>query len=268
MVRLVQSTNKLRALSQSSVHGETYLSCIKVRILGRILVKEAIVGLNETAFMLGYIYTGFFVRTLATVNIRNVPVAVFEYTKDIPPDISPSIRDSSSSDGSHHVNSTGPLSKEEDLEPNLTVPTPDTHLSGLDSPISGWATSEEDPRLRIHFEFSDVRAGGGQIFMVTMDALAIAGAHPLNTNIAEPITATGINDVAETRLRVEPSGAPGTVFYWRQLVQALVVLWEQVIFVGYPRWNILEQMWIRYDDTTIAYAVMTTRLLAADTSRS
>ncbi|KAI4205074.1 MAG: hypothetical protein LQ350_000701 [Teloschistes chrysophthalmus] len=258
MVRLVQTTNKLRAMSQSSVHGEHYQACIKVRILGLFLVRDAIVGLNQTAVMLGSIYNGHFVRTLATVSYRDVPIAVFEYTKSSP----------TLSDGSDRANSTGPFSKE-DLELSLIRPTLDTDLSRLDIPFSGWATSEEDPRLRIHFEFSAEKAGGGQIFMVSMDALAIAGSHPLNTNVAEPITATGLNDVAETRLRVEPSGAPGTTFYWRQFVQALVVLWEQVIFgIGRPRWNILDQMWIRYDGTTIAYAVMTTRLLAADTSRS
>ncbi|KAL8763888.1 MAG: hypothetical protein Q9203_007279 [Teloschistes exilis] len=269
MVRLVQSTNKLRALSQSSVHGENYQSCIKVRILGLILVKDAIVGLNQTAAMLGSIYSGHFVRTLATVSIREIPVAIFEYAKtsDTPSSISPSAQETSPSGGSNHVNSTGALRKK-DLEPKLMGPTSDTDLSHLDSHISGWATSSEDPRLRIHFDFSKERAGGGQIFMVTMDALAIAGAHPLNS-VAEPFTATGINHVAETRLRVEPSGAPGTVFYWRQLVQALVVLWEQVIFTaGRPRWNILDSMWIRYDDTTIAYVVMTTRLLRAADGRS
>ncbi|KAL8667027.1 MAG: hypothetical protein Q9202_000949 [Teloschistes flavicans] len=263
MVGLARSTNKLQALAESSVRGDFYQSFVKVRILGLLLVRDAIVGLNQTAFMLGAIYDRQFVRTLATVSIRNIPVAIFEYSKDspTPPNISPSPRDSDL------VNSTSTLS-EEDLKPSLTGPTPDTNLSRFDSPLSGWATSSVDPRLRIHYELSSETCGGGQMFMTVMDALALASTHPPNANVNEPITATGKNDIAETRLRIEPSGAPGTSFSWDQLLEAVVVFWDEVVFWTIrPRWNILETMLIRYDSTTIAYAVMTTRLLAAD-SRS
>lgn len=144
-------------------------------------------------------------------------------------------RDSTPRVGSDQVNqtSTRVSLSQEGLDPNLTSATPVINLSIPDLPTSGWATSREDPRLRIHYQFHRDLPGGGQIFMTIMDALATASTHLLKVELEGPFTATGMNQVAETHLEIEPSGAAGTSFTWGQLVQALVVFWEQGIFVYY-----------------------------------
>ncbi|KAL8685939.1 MAG: hypothetical protein Q9218_007454 [Villophora microphyllina] len=262
MVGLVRRPNKSGQLGEAVVSGESFQTITKLRLLTRWTVNDAIVGLNQTAFMLATLHRWEFVRILATVTIRGVPVGIIEYTKKpVPqPDVSRLPQAISPPEGSGPVNQTNIQSGfgQQGLEPNSTS------LSQLKLPPSGWATSREDPRLRIHYQFGDDVVGGGQILMTFMDALATASSHALDSAIDAPFTAIGKNSFAETHFRVEPSGAPGTSCSWGQLIQAMVVFWEQGIFTYHregnpPRWNILDTLLIQYNGFTIAYGTMTCR---------
>ena len=269
MVDLVRAPFKSQYLAESLVSGSTFESYLKLRVLRQITVANAIQSLNQTAFKLGSLQSTYFCRLLAGISIEGSTIAIIEYNKKRSREqkSAHSARDSDnvkiSTDQSSGFSISEP--EEHDLTLNGIKPISSSrNASSLN--ISGWATSREDPRLRIYYEFSNEAAGASQLFMTIIDALATASTNLPFLEILEPLTAIGKNQLAETRLHIESSGAPATSFTWARLVQALVVFWEQGIFSYHVRrednrWNVLDLLLIQYDGTTIAYGVMNIRYL-------
>ena len=264
MVALVRYPNKLHSMSESYVHGDNFDSYVKIRILGRLLVNDAIQGMYQTASKLGALHAGEWYRLLAGIYVRDRAVGIIEYSKVLPKQTHlsrPQRNFGQRNRAGSEVNQTN-------IPTSLDKADLKSRLNSV-RPSSAWATSLEDPRLRIYYEFESDIAGGCQMFMAIMDALAIASAHLPTTKVTEPLTAIGTNQHGETHLRFEPSDAPGVSFTWTQLVQALVVFWEQVIFAYHerikytPRWNVLDVLLVQYEGLTVAYGVMTIRRFGA-----